>query len=73
MPNDREYFRRYEHEERWQEAASEEADDRLDDMSVEEMATKIWGDDAAEIFRAKFEDELYEKLLQELADEGWVG
>lgn len=73
MLTDREYFRRYEHEERWQEAASEEADDRLDDMSIDEMATRIWGDDAAETFRAKFEDELYEKLLQELADEGWVG
>ena len=73
MLTDREYFRRYEHEEQWQEAASEEADDRLDDMSVEEMATKIWGDDAAETFRAKFEDALHGKMIQELADEGWVG
>ena len=42
MLTDREYFRKYEAEEQWQKAASEEADDRLDDMSVEEMATKIW-------------------------------
>lgn len=73
MPSDREYFRRYEHEEQWQEAASEEAEDRLDDMSVDEMAGLLWGADDVAMFRAHFEQQLSEKMVQELADEGWTG
>lgn len=73
MPSDREYFRRYEHEEQWQEAAAEEAEDRLDDMSIDEMASLLWGADDVATFRAKFEDALHEKMVQELADEGWTG
>lgn len=71
MITDREYFRKYEAAEIWQEAADEEANERLADMSVEEMAKKIWGDDAAEIFSSMFDDELREKLISELATEGW--
>lgn len=65
------YFAQYEAADAWQEAADEEANERLADMSVEEMAKKIWGDDAADIFASKFDDELKEKIISELAIEGW--
>lgn len=71
MITDREYFRKYEAAEAWQEAAEEEAAERIADMTIDEMASRLWGDDAAEIFASKFDEELTAKIIDELATEGW--
>lgn len=65
------YFAKYEAAEAWQEAAEEEAYERIAGMTVEEMAERLWGDAAAEIFASKFDEELTAKVIDDLSTEGW--